>query len=201
MHGFFPDIQNKWKKWKIANVRPEKSLIRTPKTATYQEIQRVTTQLCLQNKATLLIRGTKGELKDDKYYTFIQHSFSCHLSSVQFSRSVVSDSLRPNESQHTRPPCPSPTPGVHPDSRPLSQWCHPAISSSVVPFSFCPQCFPASESFPMSQPCHLAWLYICWNKLEINLLFACETNRQNVFKPVLLCINHSDIFASRDYFF
>ena len=139
------------KKWKIANVRPEKSLIRTPKTATYQEIQRVTTQLCLQNKATLLIRGTKGELKDDKYYTFIQHSFSCHLSSVQFSRSVVSDSLRPNESQHTRPPCPSPTPGVHPDSRPLSQWCHPASSSSVVPFSFCPQCFPASESFPMSQ--------------------------------------------------
>ena len=186
---------------KIANVRPEKSLIRTPQTATYQEIQRVTTQLCLQNKATLLIRCTKGELKDDKYYTFIQHSFSCHLSSVQFSRSVVSDSLRPNESQHARPPCPSPTPGVHPDSHPLSQWCHPAISSSVVPFSFCPQSFPASESFPMSQPCHLAWLYICWNKLEINLLFACETNRQNIFKPVLLCITHSDIFASRDYFF
>jgi len=58
--------------------------------------------------------------------------------SVQFSRSVVSDSLWPHESQHTRPPCPSPTPGVHPDSRPSSQWCHPAISSSVVPFSSCP---------------------------------------------------------------
>ena len=57
------------------------------------------------------------------------------FSSVQFSRSVVSDSLPPHESQHTRPPCPSPTPGVHPDSRPSSQWCHPAISSSVVPFS------------------------------------------------------------------
>ena len=60
------------------------------------------------------------------------------FSSVQFSRSVVSDSLWPHESQHTRPPCPSPTPGVHSDSRPLSQWCHPAISSSVVPFSSIP---------------------------------------------------------------
>ena len=71
-------------------------------------------------------------------------------SSVQFSCSVVSNSLRPHESQHARPPCPSPTPGVHSDSRPLSQWCHPAISSSAVPFS-CPQSLPASESFPMSQ--------------------------------------------------
>ena len=59
--------------------------------------------------------------------------------SVQFSRSVVSDSLRPHELQHARPPCPSPTPRVHPDSSPSSQWCHPAISSSVVPFSSCPQ--------------------------------------------------------------
>ena len=73
------------------------------------------------------------------------------VSSVQFSRSVVSDSLRPHESQHARPPCPSPTPGVHWDSHPSSQWCHPAISSSVVPFSSCPQSLPASESFPMSQ--------------------------------------------------
>ena len=70
---------------------------------------------------------------------------------VQFSRSVVSNSLRPHESQHARPPCPSPTPGVHSDSRPLSQWCHPAISSSVVPFSSCRQSLPASDSFPMSQ--------------------------------------------------
>ena len=71
--------------------------------------------------------------------------------SVQFSRSVVSDSLRPHESQHARPPCPSPSPGAHSDSRPLSLWCHPAISSWVVPFSSCPQSLPASESFPMSQ--------------------------------------------------
>ena len=73
------------------------------------------------------------------------------FSSVQFSRSVMSNSLRPHELQHTRPPCPSPTPRVHSDSWPSSQWCHPAISSSVVPFSSCPQSFPASESFPMSQ--------------------------------------------------
>ena len=73
------------------------------------------------------------------------------FSSVQFSRSVVSDSLRPHESQQARPPCPSPTPGVHPDSHPSSQWCHPAISSSVVPFSSSPQPLPESESFPMSQ--------------------------------------------------
>ena len=71
--------------------------------------------------------------------------------SVQFSRSVVSDSLWPHESQHARPPCPSPTSGVHSDSHPSSQWCHPAISSSVVPFSSCPQALPASKSFPMSQ--------------------------------------------------
>ena len=69
----------------------------------------------------------------------------------QISRSVVSDSLGPHESQHVRPPCPSPTPGVHWDSHPSSQRCHPAISSSVVPFSSCPQSLPASESFPMSQ--------------------------------------------------
>ena len=73
-----------------------------------------------------------------------------HIHSVQFSRSVMSDSLRPHELQHTRPPCPSPTPGVHSNSSPSSQWCHPTISSSVVPFS-CPQSLPASESFPMSQ--------------------------------------------------
>ena len=69
----------------------------------------------------------------------------------EISRSVVSDSLRPHESQHARPPCPSPNPGVHTDSRPSSQWCHPAIWSFVVPFSSCPQSLPASQSFPMSQ--------------------------------------------------
>ena len=73
------------------------------------------------------------------------------FSSVQFSHSVMSDSLRPHESQHARPPCPSPTSGVHSNSCASSRWCHPAISSSVVPFSSCPQSLPASGSFPMSQ--------------------------------------------------
>ena len=83
------------------------------------------------------------------YNIVIQHFY--RFSSVQFSRSVVSDSLRPHELQHARPPCPSPSPRVHSNSCPSSRWCHPAISSSVVPFSSCPQSLPASESFPMSQ--------------------------------------------------
>ena len=80
----------------------------------------------------------------------IFNSFTINCS-VQFGCSVMSDSLRPHESQHARPSCQSPTPGVHSDSCPSSQWCHPAISSSVVPFSSCPQSLPASESIPMSQ--------------------------------------------------
>ena len=80
-------------------------------------------------------------------YYFWSHQFS----STQFSHWVVSDSLRPHESQHTRPHCPSPTPGVHPNSCPSSWWCHPAIAPSAVPFYSCPQSLPASESFPMSQ--------------------------------------------------
>ena len=76
---------------------------------------------------------------------------SYFYNSVQFSRSVVSDSLRPHELQHARPPCPSQTPRVHPDPCPLSRWCHPTISSSVIPFSSCPQSFPASGFSQMSQ--------------------------------------------------
>ena len=73
------------------------------------------------------------------------------VQSVEFSHSVLSESLRSHGLQHVRPPCPSPTPGVHPNSCPLSPWCHPTISSSVIPFSSCPQSFPASGSFQMSQ--------------------------------------------------
>ena len=87
--------------------------------------------------------------------SFVQSYFFNFLSSVQFSCSVVSDSLRPHEVQHSRPPCPSPTLRVHSDSHPSSWWCHPAISSSIAPFSSCPQSLPASESFPMSQ--RFAW--------------------------------------------
>ena len=90
-------------------------------------------------------RETEMELED-------LHAFalSC-FSSVQFSCWVVSDFLGPHEPQHSRPPCPSPTPGVYPNPCPLTWWCHPTISSSVVPFSSCPQSFPASRSFQMSQ--------------------------------------------------
>ena len=80
------------------------------------------------------------------------------ISSVQFSHSVMSDSLWPHEPQHARPPCPSPTPRVHPNPCPLSRWCHPTISSSIVPFSSCPQSFPAPGSFPISQ------LFTSWPK-------------------------------------
>ena len=86
-----------------------------------------------------------------------QNDLSLWLHSVQFSHSVVSDSLRPHESQHARPPCPSPTPGVHSNSCPSSWWCHAPISSSVVPFSSCPQSFPASV-FSNESTLHMKWL-------------------------------------------
>ena len=84
-------------------------------------------------------------------FSVLSFLYSLQFSLEKFSHSVVSDSLQPHESQQARPPCPSTTQRVHPDSRPSSQWCHPAISSSVVPFSSCPQSLPALESFPMSQ--------------------------------------------------
>ena len=83
--------------------------------------------------------------------TFSTHTGMLFSLTVQFSCSVMSDSLWPHELQHARPPRPSPKPGVHPNSCPLSRWCHPAILSSVSPFSSCPQSLPASESFPMSK--------------------------------------------------
>ena len=88
----------------------------------------------------------------DPFSVLFSVALTCWINScsVQFTCSVVSDSLQPHESQNARPPCPSPTPRVHPNSCASSQWCHPAISSSVVPFSSCPQSLPASGSFPMS---------------------------------------------------
>ena len=100
---------------------------------------------CVENKNSRRIKDAISRVSNLNMYK------NSLIRSDQISRSVVSDSLWPHESQHVRPPCPSPTPGVHWDSRPSSQWCHPAISSSVVPFSCCPQSLPASESFPMSQ--------------------------------------------------
>ena len=104
------------------------------------------------NPGLLHFRQTLYHLSQHGRYVYTIHvHLMCQFSSVQFSRSVVSESLRLRATQQARLPCPSPTPGVHSDSRPSSQWCHPAISSSVLPFSSCPQTFPASESFPMSQ--------------------------------------------------
>ena len=95
--------------------------------------------------------GSKKLFNNSSNILWIKNLKMGVLSSVQVSRSVVSDSLRPHESQHARPPCPSPTPRVHSNLYPSSRWCDPSISSSVVPVSSCPQSLPASESFPMSQ--------------------------------------------------
>ena len=137
------------------------------------------------------------------FYTSVSLLLSCiqgycyHLSkfhiyafsSVQFSRSVVSDSLKPRESLHSRPPCPSPAPGVHSDSRP-SQWCHPSVSSSVVPFSSCPQSLPASESFPMSQPV-LVFFFLAYFTLYNRLRF--HPPHYNWFKCILILLNWSSL--------
>ena len=115
--------------------------------------------------------------------------------SVQFSCSVMSDSLRPHESQHARPPSPSPTPGVHPNPCPSSQWCHPAISSSVAPFSSCPQSLPASESFPISlrdgQKKLPFWFQIASHPMNIWYLTSVY-NRPESFLHILLFSLHKN---------
>jgi len=93
----------------------------------------------------------------EKYDIHLKTKNRATIRSDQISRSVMSDSLWPHELQHARPPCPSSTPGVHWDSRPSSQWCHPAISSSVIPFSSCPQSLPASESFSNESTLRMRW--------------------------------------------
>ena len=110
----------------------------------------------LLNKERCLYFKTLPHIIPGKNFEAISDKNNCHyfrnyFSSVQFSHSVMSDSLRPHELQHARPPCPSPTPRVHPNPCPLSWCCHPTISSSVIPFSSCPQSFPTSGSFQMSQ--------------------------------------------------
>ena len=106
--------------------------------------------VCIKVQTLFIQSWSKTRMFLWKPFGYLPHIVH-QIRSDQISHSVVSDSLRPHESQHARPPCPSQTPGVHSDSRPSSQWCHSAISSSVVPFSSCPQALPASESFPMSQ--------------------------------------------------
>ena len=124
----------------------------------------------------------RRRLKRERIYVYIQQS-------VQFSRSVVSDSLRPHESQHTRPPCPSPTPRVYSDSRPSSWWCHLALSSSVVPFSSCPQSLPASESFPKSQ-------LFAWGDQSITSWQIDEETMETVRNFIYFC---SKITADGDF--
>ena len=116
------------------------------------------------------------------YCDFAKVAYIC-IGSVQFSRSIVSDSLWPHESQHARLPCPSQTPGVHSDSCPSSQWCHPAISSSVVPFSSCPQSFPASGSFQMSQLFAWGGQYKC--AIISKWIFLDVRNWKLIFKKAL----------------
>ena len=101
------------------------------------------------NLSQLFFRAVHSVWDQDLIFIICTLQF-CIIVSVQLSHSVVSNSLRPHGLQHARPPCPSPTPGVYSDSCPLSRWCHPAISSSVVPFSYPLQSFPASGSFPVS---------------------------------------------------
>ena len=125
----------------------------------------VSTAWELMIKSLKLVDGSTVNKKPPRLVIFILHHvffwelqanqwpfiYICSVSSVQFSHSVMFNSLWPHESQHTRPPCPSPTPRVYPNLCPLSRWCHPSISTSVVPFSSCPQSFPASGSFQRSQ--------------------------------------------------
>ena len=98
-----------------------------------------------------VLLGGHIQKKYEKHSELHDFSHTQKVSSVQFSRSVLSNSLRPHEPQHARPPCPSPTLGVHPNPCPLIWGCHPTISSSVVPFFSCPGSFPASGPFQMSQ--------------------------------------------------
>ena len=115
----------------------------------------ITSVLCHQCFHSQLLDGVTLMARTESMHKpksmFSRHRYLCSLNSVQFSRAVMSDSLQPQELQHARPPCPSPNPRVHPNPCPLSQWSHPTISSSVIPFCSFPQSFPASGSFQMSQ--------------------------------------------------
>ena len=134
---------SKWNNWQRINFQIYKQLIQVNTRKTNYPIKKWAKDL---NRHL-----SKDIWMANKYMKKCSTSLIIQVNSVQFSRSVVSDSLWPHELQHTRPPCPSLTPRVHSNSCPCSQWCHPAISSSVVPFSSCPQSLPESESFPMSQ--------------------------------------------------
>ena len=138
-------LLNVWWKWKLVS---RVQFFGNPWTVVHGILQ----ARILEWVAFPFSRGS-SQPRDPTHVSCIAGEFftSWATSSVQFSCSVVSDSLRPHGPQHTRPPCPSPTPGVYPNPCPSSLWCHPTISPSVIPFSSCPQSFPASGSFQMSQ--------------------------------------------------
>ena len=132
--------------------------------------------------AEFVLSGCMGEddMKQDiEKKTKICGSVQIHVqfSSVQFSHSVVSDTLRPHESQHARPPCPSPTPRVHSNSHPSSRWCHPGISSSVIPFSSCPQSLPASEYPSEIYTFIQITVYCCFKNLIVRSLSIISNNK------------------------
>ena len=106
----------------------------------------------METQVNSMVRILEGRIRIDSQWQRMDHVIQI-FNSVQFSRSVLSNSLQPHESQHARPPCRSPTPRVHWDSRPSSQWCHPAISSSVVPFSSCPQSLPDTDKMKVAHSC------------------------------------------------
>ena len=120
----------------------------TPNMVTSEGLQQIFYKYLSKTIEISILKAYRSQSElSGRWQRFSEIAFS----SVLFSHSVVSNSLQPHGLQHARPPCPSPTPRVHPNSCPLSRWCHPTISSSVIPFSSCPQSFPASGSFQMSQ--------------------------------------------------
>ena len=171
MHGELPDVQVGFRKAEepeikvptlVASWRKHRNSRKTSTSASLRLLKPLTVWITTncgkflkrwEYQTTLSVSWetcmwVKKQNQTWKYW--LVQNWERSISSVQFSCSVVSNSLRPHESQHTRPPCPSPTHRVYSNSCPSSRWCHPAISCSAVPFSSCPQSLPASESFPMS---------------------------------------------------
>ena len=132
------DNESYWTNWERGNSGQRK----------YRKIKELTNNSAIQDTQKTRTTFFSPSCWHSILEKFIYSCSLWYLPSVHFSCSVMSDSLQPHRPKHTRPPCPSPTPGVYPNSCPLSRWCHPIISSSAVPFSSCPQSFPASGSFP-----------------------------------------------------
>jgi len=155
--GFSSTWTENFNMYKLGFEKAEEPEIKLPTSAGSQETQG-NSRKTSTSASLIMLKALCGSQQTVENYSRDGNTRPPYLSlekpvcrSVQFSRWVVSDSLWLHELQHARPPCPSPTPGVHPNPSPSSWWCHPTISSSVVPFSSCPQSFPASGSFPMSQ--------------------------------------------------